>query len=201
MLKLFCGDYLSVAGGGTGYAYEQYSGTGYQSHALQFNLELGSDFFLPSTDYMILAQTLPTFPASSNAGKVSLSLSSSGGLLLDYWDSAGAQHYVYSNATVPKGSWHTIDVLEQVGAGTGSLAIYMDGLLEGNASGIDTGSQPVTYFAVGSEYTPTDPNTLGHMYIDDVSTSAGWGCHQHQRQPHPHPPALHLRHRRQRQRR
>ena len=166
---------ISVAGGGSGYAYTQYPTPGYVSHVLQFNIQLGSDFVLPSTDYMVLAQTMPTFPATSNAGKVSLSMSSSGGLLLDYFDSAGAQHYVYSNATLPIGSWHTIDVTETVGAGTGSLNLYMDGVLEGQGASLDTGSQPLTYFAVGNEYTPTDPNTLGHIYIDDVvgGSSAG----------------------------
>ncbi|HZT96178.1 MAG TPA: LamG-like jellyroll fold domain-containing protein [Chloroflexota bacterium] len=162
----------SVAGGGTAYVYTQYSGAGYTSHTLQFNIQLGSDFFLPSTEYMILAQSLPVYPSSSNAGKVSLSLSPNGALMFDYWDSAGAQHYVYTNATLTAGAWHTLTMQEKVGAGTGSLSLYMDGTLEGSAANIDLGSQPVTYFAVGDEYTPTDAGTTGHLYIDDVMAAA-----------------------------
>jgi len=156
----------TVTGGLDAYAYKTYSGSGYASHTLQFNVQLGSDFVLPSSEYMVLAQTLPN--SSSNLGKVSLEMSSAGTLYLDYVDSAGAQHFLYSSASLQIGKWYSLALEEDVGAGTGALRLLVNGASVISASAIDTGSNPITYFAVGDEYTPVDAGTAGHLYIDDV---------------------------------
>lgn len=163
----------AAAGGQSAYVYKTYSGAGYMTHTLQFNLQLGSDFGFGSTtnDYMVLAQTLPGNSSQTSAGKVSLVLSGSGNLVVDYWTSSGVQSYVYTGATLTPGKWHTIDLQDTVGAGTGALVLSVDGSAVGSATNIDTGTQPITYFAVGDEYTPLDSLTTGHIYIDDVATT------------------------------
>ena len=167
---------LQVAAGPNGgsYAYEAYSGAGYMTHSLTFNVMLGSDFNLPADDYMVLAQTQAV--GSSGPGKVDLIVGGgSDDLFLDYVDSAGAQQYVYSDASLSPGSWHSIDLENAVGAGTGYLALYLDGSPVATAAAIDTGTQPVGYVAVGDEYSPDDSAISGHLYVDDVDTLSELG--------------------------
>ena len=157
---------LTPSGGND--AYEQYSGSGYSDHSLSFGVQLGADFALPPSDYMVLAQT-QALGATGGAGKVNVILGGNGNLELDYTNSLGAQNYVYSHAALTPGSWHTIDLQEAVGVGTGYLALYFDGKPVATASAIDLGAQPVGYFAVGEEYAPNDAAIAGSMYIDDLS--------------------------------
>src|SRR6266566_2995396 len=62
---------VAVNGGGSAYAYTQYS-SAYTQYDLTFNVQLGSDFTLPGSEYMNLAQTVPS--TSSKAGKVTVVL-------------------------------------------------------------------------------------------------------------------------------
>ncbi|MFI5337784.1 MAG: metallophosphoesterase, partial [Opitutales bacterium] len=78
---------IDVTGGGGGYLYTQYQGPGYLAHTLRFKLELGPDFALSPGGYLVLAETQPD--------GAKLVLTPGGGLLLDYVDSAGAQHFIY----------------------------------------------------------------------------------------------------------
>jgi hypothetical protein len=162
---------VGISGGGTSYTYKQYS-SDYTSHDLRFSVQLGSDFALgSSSDYLILAQTVPR--TSSNVGKVNIILTQGPHIRLDYFDSSGTQHSLYgANYLVPLGSWHTIELSETVGAGTGSLALRVDGSTAVSSANLDTGSQGVTRFAVGDEFTPSDAATTGHLYVDDVTVSS-----------------------------
>lgn len=47
----------------------------------------------------------------------------------------------------------------------------LDGRQIARATGLDTGSQPIGYVAVGNLYTPASTTTTGHIYFDDVQTS------------------------------
>jgi hypothetical protein len=159
---------VTVDGGGQAYAYKQYSGA-YTHYDLTFKLRLGTDFTLGSSgDYVNLAQTVPS--TSSNAGKVTVVLPADNRLRLDYFDSAGRQHYLRGKGPVlPRSSWHTVELRETVGAGSGSLALLVDGNIVASGSHLDLGPQGLTSFAVGERYSPPDSGTAGHLYIDDVT--------------------------------
>jgi hypothetical protein len=58
-----------------------------------------------------------------------------------------------------------------VGAGSGSLALLVDGTTVASGSNLDLGSQGLTWFAVGERYAPLDSETAGHLYIDDVAAT------------------------------
>ncbi len=156
---------ISVNGGGSYYAYKQYS-SGYTNLDLKFSLQLGSDFTLPSSEYLVLAQTTPS--SSANPGKVNITLPGDGRIRLDYFDSAGTQHSLYGTLVLTTGGWHTVELRETLGAGSGSLALLLDGSTVASGSSLDTGSQGATWFAVGDKYTPSDTGTAGHLYVDDV---------------------------------
>jgi hypothetical protein len=134
-------------------------------------MQRGSDFALGSSaDYLVLAQTVPS--TSGNAGKVNIILTQDRHIRLDYFDSAGTQHSLYgTNDLLSLGSWHTIKLSETVGAGTGSLTLHVDGSTAVSSANLDTGSQGVTRFAVGDEFTTSDAATTGHLYVDDVTTT------------------------------
>jgi hypothetical protein len=165
---------VAMTGGSGSYGYVRYAGGGYSSHMLQFSIELGSDFVLPSADYLVLAQTLPQGSSGSSAGKVSLIMTGGTlGLHLDYIDSSGTQRYLWSSAGLTPGGWYTIAIQDTVGgSGSGALSFSVDGKVAGSATGIDTGTSPVGYFAVGDEFSPSDPNIGGHFYLDDVVTAS-----------------------------
>src|SRR5204863_6412301 len=90
---------------------------------------------------------------------------------LDYFDSAGQQHYLWGNAVVAPGSWHTVELRETMGAGSGSLSLLVDGTTVASGNNLDLGTQGVTWFAVGNRYSPSDSGTAGHLYIDDVTAA------------------------------
>jgi hypothetical protein len=161
---------VALSGGGSYYTYKQYS-RGYTTHDLQFSVQLGSDVSLGSSgDYLVLAQTVPS--TSSNAGKVNIILTQDRHIRLDYFDSFGTQRSLYGTTyLVSLGSWHSIELSERVGAGTGSLTLRVDGSTAVNSDDLDTGSQRVTWFAVGDEFTTGDAATTGHLYVDDVTTT------------------------------
>jgi hypothetical protein len=146
--------------------------SGYTSHDLRFSVQLGRDFALGSSDdYLILAQTVPS--TTGNAGKVNITLTQGPHIRLDYFDSSGTQHSLYgANDLVSPGAWHTIELSETVGAGTGSLTLLVDGSTAVSTANLDTGSQGVTRFAVGDEFTTSDAATTGHLYVDDVTASS-----------------------------
>ena len=57
-----------------------------------------------------------------------------------------------------------------MGAGSGSLALLVDGTIVASGSNLDLGTRGLMRFAVGDRYTPSDRGTAGHLYIDDVTT-------------------------------
>jgi hypothetical protein len=160
---------VTITGGGRSYAFKQYS-RAYTTHDLTFSLQLSRDFALGrSSDYLILAQTAPR--ATSNVGKVNVILTPNRTLRLDYFDHAGTQHYLWGHGlAVPRGSWHTLELHETVGAGSGSLALLVDGSVVVSGRHLDLGTQGLTRFAVGDRYTPSDSSTAGHLYIADLTT-------------------------------
>jgi hypothetical protein len=160
---------VALHGGGSAYVYKQYS-SAHTQYDLTFNLQLGVDFTLGgSSDYVNLAQTLPS--ASSSVGKVTVVLPADHRLRLDYFDSAGQQHYLWGSYAVPTGSWHKVELRETMGAGSGSLALLVDGTTVASGSNLDLGAQGLTWFAVGERYSPPDSETAGHLYIDDVTAA------------------------------
>jgi hypothetical protein len=160
---------VTVTGGGRAYAFKQFS-RAYTTHDLTFSLQLSRDFVLGrSSDYLILAQTAPR--VTSNVGKVNVILTASRTLRLDYFDHAGTQHYLWGHGlAVSRGSWHTLELRETVGAGSGSLALLVDGSAVVSGRHLDLGTQGLTRFAVGNRYTPSDSSTAGHLYIADLTT-------------------------------
>jgi hypothetical protein len=162
---------LSVAlgGGGFAYAYKQYS-TGFTNHTLTFSLQLGTDFTVPPNDYLVLAQTVPI--TSSKVGKVDVILPADNRIRLDYVDSAGHQQFLAGRFVVPKGSWHTVELRETVGAGSGSLALLVDGASVSGGNTLNLGTQGLTGFAVGERFSPPGSGTAGHLYIDNVTTTS-----------------------------
>jgi hypothetical protein len=161
---------VTVTGGGRSYAFKQYN-RAYTTHDLTFGVQLSPDFALGrSSDYLILAQTVPS--ATSNVGKVNVILTPSRTLRLDYFDHAGTQHYLWGRGLVVlRGSWHTVELRETVGAGSGSLTLLVDGSVVVSGRQLDVGTRGLTRFAVGDRYTPFDSGTAGHLYIDDVTAT------------------------------
>jgi hypothetical protein len=116
-----------------------------------------------------LAQTVPS--TTSNVGKVTVVLSRHNRIRLNYFDSAGRQHYLHGKGHVlPRSIWHRVELRETMGAGSGSLALLVDGKTVASGSNLDLGAQGLTWFAVGERYSPPDSGTAGHLYIDDVTT-------------------------------
>lgn len=155
----------SITGGGSAYAYKQYSSS-YVTIDLTFSLELGNDVTLPRGQYVVVAQSVAN--THSKIGKVDVTLPANRAIRLDYFDRAGRQHYLYGKSIVSRGVWHTVDVQETVGAGTGSLKLLVDGMVVAHGAGLDVGRRGITWIAVGDKYTPTNTGTSGHLYVDNV---------------------------------
>src|SRR5437868_3414032 len=162
---------VAISGRGTSYTYKQYS-SGDTTGDLQFSLQLGRDFTLDSSgDDLILAQTVSS--TSASAGTLNSILTQGRHIGLDYFDSSGTQHSLYGvKYPVSLGSWHTVELSETVGAGTGSLTLLVDGSTAVSHANLDTGSQGVTRFAVGDEFT-TPTSTASRGASDPVVVAAG----------------------------
>ena len=160
----------ALNGGGSAYVYKQY-GSAYTHYDLTFNLQLSTDFALGSnSDWVNVAQTVPS--TSSNVGKVTVVLPADNRLRLDYFDSAGQQHSLWGSDAVPPGDWHKVELRETMGAGSGSLALLVDGTTVASGSNLDLGTQGVTWFAVGERFSPPGSSPAGHLYVDDVTTTS-----------------------------
>ena len=160
---------VALNGGGSAYVFKQYD-SAYTHYDLTFNLQLGTDFTLDgSSDYVNVAQTVPS--TTSNVGKVTVVLPADNRLRLDYFDSAGQQHYLWGSSVVPTDGWHKVELRETMGAGSGSLALLVDGTTVSSGSNLDLGTQCVTLFALGERFAPPGSGTAGHLYIDDVTAS------------------------------
>jgi hypothetical protein len=160
---------VTVDGGGSAYAYKQYQ-SAYTNYTLKFSLQLGAAFTVPHNDALVLAQTIPII--SSKVGKVDVTLPADNRIRLDYVNSAGHQHYLWGHLAVPRSSWHTVELRETVGAGSGSLALLVDGTTVSSGSSLDLGPRGLTRFAVGKEYAPPGHGYAGHFYIDNVTATA-----------------------------
>jgi hypothetical protein len=160
---------VTVDGGGSAYAYKQYR-SDYTTYTLTLHLQLGAAFTVPHNDALVLAQTVPR--TSSKVGKVDVTIPADNRIRLDYFDSAGRQHYLWGRVAVPRGSWHTVELRETVGTGSGSLALLMDGTTVSSGSKLDLGRQGVMWFAVGEEYAPRGRGYAGHFYIDNVTATS-----------------------------
>jgi hypothetical protein len=90
---------------------------------------------------------------------------------LDYFDRAGRQHHLWGRFAVPRGRWHTVELRETVGAGSGSLAWLVDRHIAASGSKLDLGTRGLTWFAVGEEYAPPGRGYAGHHFIDNVTAT------------------------------
>ena len=160
---------VTVDGGGSTYAYKQYT-TGYTTYTLTFRLQLGAAFTVPHGDYLVVAQTVPR--TSSRVGKVDVIVPANNRIRLDYFDSTGQQHYLWGSFAVPRGSWHAVELRETVGAGSGRLALLVDGHTAASGRKLDLGTQGLRWFAVGEEYASPGRGYAGRLYIDDVTATA-----------------------------
>src|SRR5437764_5328983 len=140
---------ITVRGGGSAYAYKQYR-RAYTTYTLTFHLQLGAVFTVPHNHALVLAQTVPLI--SSKVGQVDVTLPADNRIRLDYFNSAGRQHYLWGRLVVPRGSWHTVTLRETVGAGSGRLALLVDGTTVASRSNLNLGPRGVTRFAVGEAY-------------------------------------------------
>ena len=113
-----------------------------------------------------------------------MTLSDSNLIRIDYIDSTGTQQYLYGDA-VSTGAWHTIDVFESVGVGTGAITLKVDGTTTASGSNLDLGALGVGSFLIGAQYSPPDAGTTGHLYVDDV-TASGTTVQSGQLPWHPH---------------
>jgi hypothetical protein len=157
---------VTVNGGGSAYAYKRYRNS-YTTYTLTLRLQLGAAFTVPHNDALVLAQTVPR--TSSRVGKVDVIIPADNRIRLDYFDRAGRQQYLWGHGlAVPRGSWHTVELRETMGAGSGSLTLLVDGKIVASRSKVALGRQGVTWFAVGEEYAPPGRGYAGRLYIDDV---------------------------------
>ena len=159
---------VTLNAAGFAFADKQYSNA-YTTYTLTFTLQLGPDFTVASPNYLVLAQTVPI--TSSTVGKVDVIVPADDRIRLDYTDSAGQHHFLWGGFVVPKGSWHTVELRETVAAGSGSLALLVDGTTVSSGSNLDLGTQGVTWFAVGERFAIPGGAAAGHLYIDDVTAS------------------------------
>jgi hypothetical protein len=160
---------VTVNGGGSAYAYKQYR-RAYTTYTLTFHLQLGAVFTVPHNHALVLAQTVPLI--SSKVGKVDVTLPADNRIRLDYFNSAGRQHYLWGRLAVPRGSWHTVQLRETVGTGSGSLALLVDGTTVASRGNLKLGPRGVTRFAVGEEYAPPGRGYAGQLYIDNVTATS-----------------------------
>jgi hypothetical protein len=160
---------VTVASGGSAYAYKQYSNA-YTTYDLTLRLQLGAAFTVPHNHDLVLAQTVPI--PSSKVGKVDVIVPANNRIRLDYFDRAGRQHYLWGRFAVPRGSWHTVELRETMGAGSGSLALLVDRHTAARGSKLDLSTRGLTWLAVGEEYAPPGRGYAGRLYIDDVTATA-----------------------------
>jgi hypothetical protein len=160
---------VTVNGGGRAYTYKQYRNS-YTKYTLSLHLHLGAAFTVPHGHYLVVAQTVPS--TTSKVGKVDVTMPGDNRIRLDYFDSAGQQHYLWGRFAVPRRGWHAVKLRETVGADSGSLALLVDGNTEASGSKLDLGTHGLTWFAVGEEYAPPGRGYAGHLYIDDVTATA-----------------------------
>jgi hypothetical protein len=160
---------VTVAGGRSAYAYKQYRNS-YTMYTLTFSLQLGTAFTVPHKDALVLAQTAPR--TTSKVGKVDVIVPANNRIRLDYFDSAGHQHYLWGRFAIPRHSWHTVELRESVGASSGRLVLLMDGNTVASGRNLDLGPRGLTWFALGEEYAPPGRGYAGHLYIDNVTATA-----------------------------
>jgi hypothetical protein len=160
---------VTIASGGSAYAYKQFR-TGYTNYDLTLRLQLGAAFTVPRNHALVLAQTVPS--PSSRVGKVDVIVPANNRIRLDYFDRAGRQHYLWGRFAVPRGGWHTVELRETMGAGSGSLALLVDRHTAASGSNLDLGRRGLTWFAVGEEYAPPGRGYAGRLYIDDVTATS-----------------------------
>ncbi|HEV3310541.1 MAG TPA: hypothetical protein VG815_08490, partial [Chloroflexota bacterium] len=155
---------------GSAFAFKHFA-DGHRTEALQFDVRFGSHFALSPSSYLTLAQLAPG--GSSLAGRVSLIMSGTKQLHLDYFDAARRQHYLWSSVVLTSGRWHTVSLADSVGAGIGALALTLDGTAILRAGSLNTGNAPIRYIDVGDEFSPNNSGISGHIYLDNVRVFAG----------------------------
>jgi hypothetical protein len=160
---------VTVVDGRSAYAYKQFR-TSYTTYTLTFSLQLGAAFTVPHGAYLVVAQTAPR--PSSKVGKVDVIVPANNRIRLDYIDRAGRQHYLWGRFAVPRGSWHTVVLRETVGAGSGRLALLVDGNTAASGSKLDLGTLGLRWFAVGEVYARPSRGYAGHLYIDNVTATS-----------------------------
>jgi len=163
----------SITGGGTAYGYARYP-VGYETHTLSFTLTQASGTALGGSEYMTIAQTGPAYPPSAAAGTVELLIAGTNETVqFLYWDGDGAEHEFYTGAALAGTGSHTVTVSEAVGVGTGALEVSVDGTQIIDASGLNTGDEPVGWFGLGELYSPADAATKGQLRFSSVLTTTG----------------------------
>jgi hypothetical protein len=160
---------VTVVGGRSAYAYKQFRNS-YTTYSLRFSLQLGPAFAVPHNHAVVLAQTVPR--SSSRVGKVDVIVPADNRIRLDYIDSARHHRYLWGRFAIPRRSWHTVELRETVGPGSGSLALLVDRRTAAHGSKLALGTQGVTWFALGEEYAPPGRGYAGRLYIDDVTATS-----------------------------
>ncbi|MCA9669757.1 MAG: heparin lyase I family protein [Myxococcales bacterium] len=84
------------------------------------------------------------------------------------WNSAASEEYNSGGVTLKRATWHSIEVLVGVSSSAGEVAVWLDGQQIVDATGVNTGSNPIERFVTGIFWLDpeTEPNTIT---IDDVA--------------------------------
>jgi hypothetical protein len=117
-----------------------------------------------------VGQALST--STATVGKASIIVPADRRIRIDYTNSAGSTTSLSGNTVLSLNAWHSVELRETVGAGTGKLTLLLDGVTVASGASLDLGSQGVGWFAVGDKSAPTNSSIAGHLYLDDVLTNA-----------------------------
>jgi len=120
----------------------------------------------PSTNYVTLMQGVSTTPGWQNVLNVTLANDNT----LYVYEQQGGGFYP-SPTVLTTGAWHRIEAQFVISASAGEAKVWLDGNLEINATGINTGTRNIDRFIFGTFWQGdyTDPNTL---FFDDTLVRA-----------------------------
>ncbi|MFX0186078.1 MAG: DUF2341 domain-containing protein, partial [Candidatus Hodarchaeota archaeon] len=73
--------------------------------------------------------------------------------------------------TISKGSWHILEIQAKISDTAGEARLWLDGILDIEATGINLGNEPIDTFSTGIYWAA--PNEFNTLYVDDIHLRLG----------------------------
>ncbi|MFX0185408.1 MAG: DUF2341 domain-containing protein, partial [Candidatus Hodarchaeota archaeon] len=93
-------------------------------------------------------------------------------MTLYMWNAIAEEDYGYGvGNTISKGSWHILEIQAKISDTAGEARLWLDGILDIEATGINLGTEPTDRFATGIYWAA--PNEFNTLYMDDIHLRIG----------------------------